>query len=147
MSDPERDVDAGEGEATERDSKRTTNPGDLRDMTNETDATSATDATTTTDATNTTNTASTDGGSTVTSSNRSTESGRDMRTYVNYALLAGLCLLAFIAALQFYFSATQAISVWVTREYRPLFSMVFNLAVLLVVGAGITFQLRRLYGE
>lgn len=127
MSDSKRDV--GEREATDRDSKRREN---TTDMTNTTDAT---------------NTASTDGGNTVTSSNRSTKSNSDVRTYVNYALLVGLCLLAFVAALQFYLSATQAISVWVTREYRPLFSMVFNLAVLLVVGAGITFQLRRLYSE
>lgn len=127
MNDPKRDADGRE--ATERDSKHTANTKDTRNRTN------------------TTNAASTDGGNAVTSSNPSTKSNSDVRKYVNYALLAGLCLLAFVAALQFYFSATQAISVWVTREYRPLFSMVFNLAVLLVVGAGITFQLRRLYGE
>jgi hypothetical protein len=93
--------------------------------------------------------ASTDGGNAVGSADRtqSATQSRDLRTYLNYAVLVGLCLLALVATLQFYLSASRAIDVWVTPEYRPLFSMLFNLVVLFVVGAGITLQLRRLYGE
>ncbi|SEO27774.1 hypothetical protein SAMN04487948_101484 [Halogranum amylolyticum] len=88
---------------------------------------------------------STDGGDVVESA--PSESSRDVRTYVNYAILAGLCLLALVAALQFYLSTSRAIDIWVTREYRSLFQAVFNLVVLLVVSAGISLQLRRLYGS
>lgn len=92
---------------------------------------------------------STDGGNAVESGGHSVDadSSRDLRTYVNYAVLAGLGLLALVATLQFYLSASQAINIWVTPEYRSLFQAVFNLVVLLVVGAGITLQLRRLSGS
>ena len=68
----------------------------------------------------------------------------DLRQKLNYALLAGLSLLALIAALQFYFNASSAINQWVTREYRSLFQAVFNLVVLLLTAAGISRQVRRL---
>lgn len=89
----------------------------------------------------------TDGGETVNTPANTTESNRDIARYVNYAVLGGLCLLAFVAALQFYLSASQAINIWVTREYRPVFQAVFNVAIVLLAGTGIAFQLRRLYGE
>jgi hypothetical protein len=68
----------------------------------------------------------------------------DLRQKLNYALLAGLSLLALIAALQFYFNASSAINQWVTHEYRSLFQAVFNLVVLLLTAAGISRQVRRL---
>lgn len=67
-----------------------------------------------------------------------------VRRYVDYALLAGLLFLAFVAVIQFYLSVGSAINTWVTPEYRSLFRALFNLAVLLAVGAGLAYQLRRM---
>ncbi len=76
--------------------------------------------------------------------------GDDARTrierYVNYAVLAGLLLLAFVAVVQFYAAASAAIGTWVTYEYRAPFRAVFNLVVLLLAGLGVSVQLRRLRG-
>lgn len=68
----------------------------------------------------------------------------DLQRKANYALLAGLSLLALIAALQFYFNASSVISQWVTHEYRSLFQAAFNLVVLLLAVAGISRQVSRL---
>ncbi|AUV82830.1 hypothetical protein C2R22_15270 [Salinigranum rubrum] len=82
----------------------------------------------------------------------SSENGGDTKTAarvrrgLDYALLGGLALLGLIAAIQFYLAADQTINVWVTREFRPPFKMVFNLVVLLVVGIGLSRQVRRLSG-
>lgn len=65
-------------------------------------------------------------------------------TYLSYALLAGLSLLALIAALQFYINASSALNQWITDEYRSLFQAAFNLVVLFVAAAGIAWQVRRL---
>ena len=67
-----------------------------------------------------------------------------VRRYVQYATLGALVLLGAIALLQFYFSASNAITTWIEPEYRNLFRAAFNLAVLLLVGAGISLQLRRM---
>lgn len=67
-----------------------------------------------------------------------------VRRYVQYATLGALLLLGGIALLQFYFSASNAITTWIEPEYRNLFRMAFNLAVLLLAGAGISLQLRRM---
>ncbi|WP_152042691.1 hypothetical protein [Salinigranum salinum] len=67
-----------------------------------------------------------------------------VRRGLDYALLGGLVLLGVFAAIQFYLAADRTINVWVTREYRPPFKMVFNLVVLLVVGVGVSRQIRRL---
>lgn len=64
--------------------------------------------------------------------------------FLYWATLAALALLAVVALLQFYLSASRAISIWVTREYRPLFQAAFNLAVLLVTGVGISLVVRQL---
>jgi hypothetical protein len=70
-----------------------------------------------------------------------------VRRGLDYALLGGLVLLGVFAAIQFYLAADRTINVWVTREYRPPFKMVFNLVVLLVVGIGVSRQVRRLTGS
>jgi hypothetical protein len=79
------------------------------------------------------------------------ETGSDTATRVrrglDYALLGGLVLLGLVAAIQFYFAADRTINVWVTREFRPPFKMVFNLVILLVVGIGLSRQVRRLTGD
>jgi hypothetical protein len=53
-------------------------------------------------------------------------------------------LLAVVATLRLYLSVSDAIGIWVTREYRPLVSAAFNLVVLAVAGIGITVVARRL---
>jgi membrane protein implicated in regulation of membrane protease activity len=70
--------------------------------------------------------------------------GRDVVRTLYWVALGAFVLLAAIALLQFYLSASRAISVWVTREYRPLFQAAFNLAVLLAAGVGISLMIRRL---
>ncbi|MFB6221603.1 MAG: hypothetical protein ABEH90_09200 [Halolamina sp.] len=85
-----------------------------------------------------------DHGETAPDSEGSWTGDSDIRRKLNYALLAGLSLLALIAALQFYLNASAAINQWVTREYRSLFQAVFNLAVLLIAAAGISRQVQRL---
>ena len=72
------------------------------------------------------------------------DEGTDLRQKANYVLLAGLSLLALIAALQFYLNASSVISQWVTHEYRSLFQAAFNLVVLLLAAAGISRQVSRL---
>ena len=66
------------------------------------------------------------------------------RRYLDYAVLAGLLLLALIAALQFYLNATQTITTWVNPEFRAPFQAAFNLVLLLGAALGISFQIRRL---
>ena len=72
--------------------------------------------------------------------------GTDLRRTLNYVLLAGLSLVALIATLRLYFNVSTAINQWITYEYRSLFQAAFNLAVLLLVSAGMVWQTRRLRG-
>jgi hypothetical protein len=69
---------------------------------------------------------------------------RQVRRYVEYAVLGALILIGVIALVQFYLSASNAISTWIATEYRSLFRAAFNLAVLLLVGGAITWQLRQM---
>ncbi|MFB6130614.1 MAG: hypothetical protein ABEJ28_07320, partial [Salinigranum sp.] len=68
----------------------------------------------------------------------------NVRRYVEYAVLGALGVVGLIALVQLYFSASSAISTWITPEYRSLFRAGFNLVVLLLVGAGISWRLRRM---
>ncbi|WP_148416692.1 hypothetical protein [Haloferax sp. KTX1] len=70
-----------------------------------------------------------------------------MRRYLDYAVLAGLLLLALIAALQFYLNASQTITTWVNPEYRAPFQAAFNLVLLLGAALGVSIQLRRLTSD
>ncbi|WP_049980760.1 hypothetical protein [Halolamina rubra] len=72
------------------------------------------------------------------------DEGRDLRRTLNYVLLAGLSLLALIATLQLYLNVSSAINQWISHEYRSLFQAAFNLVVLLLVGTGMVWQVRRL---
>ncbi|WP_276258212.1 hypothetical protein [Haloglomus litoreum] len=71
------------------------------------------------------------------------EEGRDLVRYARYALLGGLTLLALVATLRFYFAASNAIDIWVARQYRPLFQAAFNLVVLLLAAIGISWEVRK----
>ena len=65
-------------------------------------------------------------------------------TYVQWGALVGLLVLAMIAAIQFYTSASRAISLWITSEYVPIFQAGFNLVLLLLAAIGISLLTRRL---
>lgn len=66
---------------------------------------------------------------------------------LNYAVLAGLLLLAAISAVQLYLAVGRTISTFVVPEYRAPLMVAFNLAVLLSAALGISLQLRRLSGS
>lgn len=70
--------------------------------------------------------------------------GARVRTLMNYGLLAGLLILALVAVVGLYTAVSSAISIWVTREWRPLFRAAFNLVVLLLAGSGIVWQVARM---
>lgn len=72
------------------------------------------------------------------------DTSRDVRRYLNYAVLAGLVLLALVAGLRFYLAAGATIDRWIAAEYRSLFHAAFNLAVLLLAALGVSVQIRRL---
>jgi len=69
---------------------------------------------------------------------------RDVSRLVRYALLAGLTLLALIALVRLYFAVSNAIDLWITREFRSLFHAAFNLVVLVLAAIGISWQIRSL---
>ncbi|EMA11988.1 hypothetical protein BDK61_1892 [Haloarcula quadrata] len=70
--------------------------------------------------------------------------GPTIAIYAQWAVFAILTLVALIATLQFYFSASSAIDTFVTDRYRPLFNAAFNLAVVLGCGLGLSVLVRRL---
>jgi hypothetical protein len=70
--------------------------------------------------------------------------GDRLRRYVERAVLAVLFLFAIVVAFRFYFAASNAVSYWVAEPYESAFQAAFNLVVLLVVGAGIVRQVRRM---
>ena len=66
------------------------------------------------------------------------------RRYLLKGALGMLALLGFIATIQFYRSASSAITQLVSPEFQPAFAAAFNLVVLLAVGIAIVQVLRRL---
>lgn len=66
-----------------------------------------------------------------------------LRAYLDRALLVAFLLLGVVAALQFYLQTGAAIEVWVADPYEPVVKAAFNLAVLLLAAAGLSYQLRR----
>jgi hypothetical protein len=72
-----------------------------------------------------------------------TDRGRIERV-VRYGALAALSLLALVALLQFYVAVSNTIRLWVASEYRSLFTALFNLVVLLLAAAGVSWQVRAL---
>jgi hypothetical protein len=70
-----------------------------------------------------------------------------LRTVLNYAVLAGLLLLAVLSAMQLYWAISRTISTFVVYEYRAPVQAAFNLVVFLVAALGISVQLRRLTGS
>ena len=82
---------------------------------------------------------------------RRVTSGRSMgldagkvTTYLLWGAIAGLAVLAVVAAAGLYTSLSSLIDVWIGDRYRPLASAVLNFAVLCAAAAGIAVLLRRL---
>ncbi|WP_255150528.1 hypothetical protein [Halorarius halobius] len=70
--------------------------------------------------------------------------GYDLSTALQGGALAVALLFALVAAVGFYASAQRVIDVWVAAPYRPVFTMGFNLAVLLAMVGVVTALTRRL---
>lgn len=70
--------------------------------------------------------------------------GGRFRRWVNYLVLAALAILALVAGIRFYAAIGTIIDRFVVREFQPVFHATFNLALLLLAGAGVTVQLRRM---
>ncbi|MFC7138250.1 hypothetical protein ACFQMA_23630 [Halosimplex aquaticum] len=83
---------------------------------------------------------STDGGATATGE----PEGRDLLAYVEWAAFGILCLLALVATFRFYFAASEAIRVWFSADFVPVFQAVFNLLVLVASALGISVLVRRI---
>lgn len=62
--------------------------------------------------------------------------------YLKWAGVAVLAVTALVALFGFYTGVSRAISVWVSRSYRPLVNAAFNLALLLAALGGIGLLLR-----
>jgi hypothetical protein len=78
-----------------------------------------------------------------------TESGsslfdRDLVSALQGGALAVAVLFALVAAVGFYTSAQRVIRVWVSDAYQPVFSMGFNLVILLAMVAVVAALARRL---
>jgi hypothetical protein len=72
------------------------------------------------------------------------ESQKDqMLRYLYWGGFVGLCLAGVFAAGSFYLSAMTVIDIWVAAEFEPVFSMLFNLAVVLVAALCLSVLLRR----
>lgn len=77
----------------------------------------------------------------------STGGGTDVeqiRQHILKGALGVLVIVGLVATFQFYASATEAINVFVSKEFQPVFQAVFNLIILLAVGIGIVQVVREL---
>ena len=70
--------------------------------------------------------------------------GERLAWFVQVAGLVVLGLLALVATFRVYFAASNAIRVWISRDFVSLFQVAFNLLVLLVAVYGISVLVRRL---
>lgn len=72
------------------------------------------------------------------------ENGRTLVDYVEWAAFAILCLLALVATFRFYFAASEAIRVWFSADFVPVFQALFNLVILVAAALGISILVRRI---
>lgn len=71
----------------------------------------------------------------------------ELRETLYKGALGLFTLLAVVAVLQLYLSMGSVINTFISREYRPLYRVAFNLVVLLAAGIGISWTVRQLSGE
>lgn len=69
---------------------------------------------------------------------------RSPMTYLYWGAFAVLLLLALVAVVRFYMSASRAISIWITPDFEPIVQSAFNLAVLFACGFGLSVLVRRM---
>lgn len=70
--------------------------------------------------------------------------GNRLVTLVQWAAFAILSLLALVSTFRFYFAVSEAIRVWFTPDFVPIFQAAFSLVVLLASAIGISILVRRL---
>lgn len=69
---------------------------------------------------------------------------RDLTTAIQGGALAVAAVFALVAAVGFYTSAQRVIRVWVADAYQPVFTMGFNLVILLAMVGLVALLARRL---
>jgi hypothetical protein len=72
------------------------------------------------------------------------DAGRSPAKYLYWGTFAVLLLLALVAVVRFYMSASQAISIWIAPDFEPIFQSAFNLAVLFACALGLSVLVRRM---
>ena len=72
------------------------------------------------------------------------DEGRSPAKYLYWGTFAVLLLLALVAVVRFYMSASQAISIWIAPDFEPIFQSGFNLAVLFACALGLSVLVRRM---
>lgn len=70
--------------------------------------------------------------------------GADFQRTLQGGAIVVLGLLATWATFQAYASASEAIGIWISDDFVPIFEAAFNVAVVLVALAGIVWLVRRL---
>lgn len=72
------------------------------------------------------------------------DTGSKLVSLVEYATFGILCLLALVATFRFYFAASEAIRVWFSSDFVPVFQAAFNLVILVAAALGISVLVRRI---
>lgn len=70
--------------------------------------------------------------------------GEKLVTYLHWALFSILVLVMLMATLRFYGAASETIRTFVSDRYRSLFVALFNLAIILFSGLGLSVLVRRM---
>jgi uncharacterized membrane protein len=69
---------------------------------------------------------------------------RSPMAYLYWGAFAVLLLLALVAVVRFYMSASRAISIWIAPDFEPIVQSAFNLAVLFACALGLSVLVRRM---
>ncbi|MFB6142715.1 MAG: hypothetical protein ABEJ30_05165 [Halorientalis sp.] len=70
--------------------------------------------------------------------------GRSPAEYLYWGAFATLLVLALLATVRFYNSASAAIDIWIADDWVPVFQAAFNLAVVFGCAAGLSLLVRRM---
>ncbi|WP_247009619.1 hypothetical protein [Halorientalis litorea] len=70
--------------------------------------------------------------------------GRSAVEYLYWGAFATLLVLALLATLRFYDSASRAIRIWIASDWVPVFQAAFNLAVVFGCAIGLSLLVRRM---
>jgi hypothetical protein len=75
---------------------------------------------------------------------RGGDTGSRLVRVVEYATFGILSLLALVATFRFYFAASEAIRVWFSSDFVPVFQAAFNLVVVIAAAIGVSVLIRRI---